>query len=107
MSGYVEVNVVGGCRAFICASDFAGVITPSGVNGSDMASTENPITILMKSGSVVEGIHGISPNRLIVYMEGVKLLLKRSSRDMMVCYIDARDEFEADLHLAVSGDEDG
>lgn len=52
------------------------------------------MSILLNSGETLEGVYGLSPNRLMLYVEGVKAVLRRSGRVIVVAYLDKAEEFE-------------
>lgn len=104
MPGYVELHAVGNCRVYLGSSDFAGLMTPDGLGSTDRATADTPISVILKSGSTIDGIHGISPAKLLVYMEGVRLVTKHTGRPLYIVFIDERESFERDLSVAMSVD---
>lgn len=107
MSGYVEVMVQGNCRAFISAGQIAGILSPPGADGQTVATPDTPLALIMNSGETLQGVYGISPNRLILNTEGVKALARKSGRIVMVAYLDSQEAFEAELQalFALGGDD--
>lgn len=97
MSGYVEVMIEGNCRALIKESTIAGVILSPGMSSRDMATVEKPMSIMLPSGSTLAGVYGISAERLLVYAEGTKMILRKTGRPMICAYLDHAEKFEADL----------
>lgn len=58
------------------------------------------MSLLMRSGDTLEGVYGISPNRLMVHMAGVKMILREEGRLCVVGYADSRVELEDQIaHL--------
>lgn len=108
MSAYIEVMVAGNCRALIEAAHIKGVLASPGARSDDLSTVESPMTLLMASGETLPGVYGISPDRLILYIAGVRALLRRTGRAVAVVYLDKAEEFEAELaHLIVGGRESG
>lgn len=107
MSAYIEVMVEGGCRAYLSASSFVGVLTMGG-SPDEPASPERPLAIIMSSGETIQGVYGVSPNRIIFWVEGAKALAKATHRPMVVAYLDKIAEFESQvLQLFTGAVEDG
>lgn len=102
MSGYIEVMVTGGCRAYIEAASVSGVITAKGADGSVPATAEATMSILLRSGEVLAGVYGVSPNRLLIHVDGVKLLAKRRVGYPVVAFLDSIEAFEANVEEAVA-----
>ena len=102
MPGYVELHAVGNCRIYLGASDFAGLMTPDGLGSTDKATADSTISVILKSGATIDGIHGISPAKLLVYLEGVRVVTKALNRPLYIVFIDERDSFERDLQAAMA-----
>lgn len=98
MSGYVEVMIRGDCRAFLDASAVAGVITSKGCSGDTPGTADSPLSLIMRGGDILEGVYGVSPNRLLVHLAGVKLLLREQGRFCVVAYMDDIENFESQIN---------
>lgn len=107
MSGYVEVMVRGNSRAFLAAGQIAGILTAAGSTANTVATPEEPFAILMNSGETLHGVYGISPNRLMLYVEGVKAILRKTGRIVVVAYLDKQSEFEAQIAELFAGMDHG
>lgn len=103
-SGYVELLAKGNSRVYLKASHIVGVATSSGCSGNTMATVEEPITVILSGGEVLEGVYGVSPNRLLLYSEGVQEIVRRTGRLLQVAYIDKREELEHDIAALLPGD---
>lgn len=106
MSGYIEVMIRGNCRAYLKVDQIAGVLTASGATAETLATSEAPMSILLNSGETLEGVYGLTPNRLMLYVEGVKAVLRHSGRVIAVAYLDKAEEFEGLIAQAM-GDRHG
>lgn len=102
MSAYLEVMVAGNCRAFFEANSIVGVMMSPSCTGSSIATPEEPITLVMRSGEVLQGVYGISAERLLLYAAGAKLLLREEGRLLVVAYLDQHAEFEAKIEHHLS-----
>jgi hypothetical protein len=97
VSGYIELMIQGNCRAYVAASNIAGIISSPDMPADSMATADKPMSILLTNGSTIPGVYGVSPNRLLVHVEGAKLLIRKTGRLMLVAYIDLIDKFEEDI----------
>lgn len=102
MSAYLEVMVAGNCRAFLEANSIVGVLMPPSCTGSSVATADQPMSLVMRSGEVLEGVYGISAERLLLYAAGAKMLMREEGRLLVVAYLDQHSDFEAKIerHLA-------
>lgn len=109
MSAYVEVMVVGGARAYLDAGAIMGIITHTGLGGSDMATADQPMTVILRSGDTISGVHGISPNRLLLNATGAREIVRKEGRLLLVAYLENQGELESriDWHLSGRGGQDG
>lgn len=103
MGGYVELHLRGDGRLVLGATDFAGVLTPNGLGSTEKAVPGQPLSVILKSGAQVDGVYGISAAKLILYMEGARMLAKRNARSpLYVVFIDEREDFELALSAELS-----
>ena len=103
MSAFIEVMIIGDRRAYIEASSVMGIITSPGMAGDGLASPDAPISLIMRGGDVLEGVYGVSPNRLILNMAGVRHLQRKDGRLCVVAYIDKQDDLDAQLAEILHG----
>ena len=95
MSAFVEVMVVGGARAYLDAASIMGIVTSNGQAGADMATADQPMTVILRSGDTIAGVHGISPNRLLLNATGARMIVRRENRLLLVAYLENQPELEA------------
>lgn len=103
MSGFVEVMITGDCRAFLEASSIVGILTASGCSSDTPATSETPMSLIMRGGDTLPGVYGVSPTRLLVHIAGVKLLMRDRKRFSVVAYLDRLVEFETEIEEALFG----
>lgn len=97
MSAYIEVIVQGNCRAFLEANSIVGVLMSPACTGASIATTEQPLALIMRSGETLQGVYGISAERILLYAAGAKLLMREEGRLVVVAYLDQHAEFEAKI----------
>lgn len=97
MSAFVEVMIKGDARAYLEASSIMGIITSPGQAGDGLATPEAPISLILRGGEVLEGVYGISPNRLILNMAGVRMIQRQKGRICVVASLDQQDALEAQI----------
>lgn len=97
MSAYLEVLIKGDCRAYIEAGAIMGVINSPGCAADQMATSDTPLTLIMRSGDTISDVYGRSANRLLVHAAGAKMLLREEGRLCLVVYLDKLEEFEASI----------
>lgn len=97
MSAYLEVMIQGNCRAFLEANSIVGVMMSPSCTGSEMATREAPMSLIMRSGEVLAGVYGISAERILLYAAGAKMLMREEGRLLVVAYLDQHADFEAKI----------
>lgn len=105
MSGYIEVMVTGNGRAFLEAGSVCGFLTSPGMASDTPATPEKPISVIMRGGDTLPGVYGVSAMKLMMRVEGVKLLMKERKRFCVVAFLDRIGDFEADLDAVLANRE--
>lgn len=103
MSAWVEVMVAENGRALLEATHIKGVLAFPGTGTDKMATPGEPITLIMASGETLPGVYGVSPDRLLLHIAGVKAILRSSGRLVVVAYLDSIPELEVQIGQALSG----
>lgn len=101
MSGYIEVLVKGGHRAFLEVGGIGGVIVANGMSAQDPATPEQTLSIIIRGGDTLEGVYGVSAMKIMLYVEGAKLLMREKNRFCVVAFLDSISEFEAEINAAL------
>lgn len=101
MSGYIELMITGNCRAYVEAGNIAGVLTSPDMLADKPATVEKPMSVLLRSGGTIPGVFGVSPNRLLIHIEGAKMLVRQQGRFVVVAYVDHIDKFEEEIQAFI------
>lgn len=95
MSGYVEVLAKGDQRILIEAGSIVGVVLPSGATYDAMIKPDSAMTVILRSGSYVEGVYGLSAAKLLLYCALVRWVMRHDKKRVaLVVTIEGRGEFE-------------
>lgn len=101
MSAFIELNMLGDHRVYVEASSIKGIISSVGMDSSAMATPDCPMNIVLQGGDLLEGIYGVSPWKLVLYVAGARKVLQLSKTKIaMLITIDNRSEFENEIVAA-------
>jgi hypothetical protein len=101
--GYVELLAKGNSRVYIKASHIIGVLTAQGCTGETQATSDKPLTVILSGGESLEGVYGVSPNRLLLHSEGVQEVVRRTGSMIKIAYIDKHEELESQIARLLDG----
>lgn len=109
MTAWVEVLIKGNVRAYIDSSAVAAILTSPSQTSDFQATADEPMSLVMRGGDVLEGIYGISPDRLMLNLAGVKMIERADGRIVVVAYLDQQADLEAQIahHLDRRVNRDG
>lgn len=109
MSAYIEVFVKGDCRAYVDAASIMGVIMHPSTDGNAVATSKEPMTLIMRSGDTLSNVYGMSANQLLLYSAAIRTIVKEKDHLVKVAYLDSHDKLMADLAnlMGGGGEDDG
>lgn len=87
MTGYIELHVPGERRVVVNVADVSGIMTSPKRFVGDIASKEEPLIVMLRSGSSIE-VFGMSAEEVLAKCEMVKRTLKDSGAPVHTLWID-------------------